>query len=114
MQFKNEIIPPSIENFFSEKLKSIMDSCNNYINSNAQDNLNLYNIVDGIFGLIDFVSGIEDFISISEEVKQFEEFKDILEKIVKDFNTNKGAILNSEEIFTYSLEKMKIEISKWN
>ena len=64
----------------------MMDSFNNYIHSNYPENLNLYNIVDGVFGLIDFVSSIEDFISISEEVKQFEEFKDKLEKIVKDFN----------------------------
>ena len=95
---------------FSEKLKSMMDSCNNYIHSNFIGELNLNNIADGVLGLIDFISGIEDFISISKEVKQFEEFKDKLEKIVEDFNSNKDAILNSEELFTYSLEKMKIEI----
>ena len=87
-----------------------MDSCNNYIHSNFKGELNLNNIADGVLGLIDFISGIEDFISISKEVKQFEEFKDKLEKIVEDFNSNKDAILNSEELFTYSLEKMKIEI----
>ena len=95
---------------FSAKLKSMMDSCNNYIHSNFKGELNLNNIADGVLGLIDFISGIEDFISISKEVKQFEEFKDKLEKIVEDFNSNKDAILNSEELFTYSLEKMKIEI----
>lgn len=111
MQFKNVIIPPSMENWaFSEKLKSMMDSCNNYIHSNYQENLNLYNIVDGVFGLIDFVFGIEDFNSICKEVEQFKEFKDILEKIIQDFNSNKDAILNSEKLFTYSLEKMKFEI----
>ena len=111
MQFKNVIIPPSMENWaFSEKLKSMTDSCNNYIHSNYQENLNLYNIVDGVFGLIDFVFGIEDFNSICKEVEKFKEFKDILEKIIQDFNSNKDAILNSEELFTYSLEKMKIEI----
>ena len=110
-QFKNKIIPPSLQKWaFSEKLKSMMDSCNNFIHSNFKDELNLNNIVDGVLGLIDFVSGIADFISISKEVKQFEEFKDKLDKIVKDFNSNKDAILNSEELFTYSLEKMKIEI----
>ena len=111
MQFKNEITFPFIENLdFSENLKSMMDSFINYIQSNYPENLNLYNIVDGVFGLIDFVSSIEDFNSISKEVKQFEEFKDELEKIVKDFNSNKGVILNSEKLFTYSLEKMKFEI----
>ena len=105
MRFKNKIIPPSWQNSsFSKKIKNIIDKCNGHIPSNMDS------IFDGISGLMDLASSIEDFISINERVKQFEEFKDKLKKIVDDFNTNKKYFLNSDELYYYSLGKLKEEI----
>ena len=105
MRFKNKIIPPSWQNSsFSKKIKNMIDKCNGHIPSNMDS------IFDGISGLMDLASSIEDFISINERVKQFEEFKDKLKIIVDDFNTNKKVFLNSDELYYYSLGKLKEEI----
>lgn len=63
-----------------------------FISNNPKVTKTVIQVMEGVIGLGQCLYGINEYYTISKEVEKFEEFKDKLKKIKKDFDDNKEAI----------------------
>jgi len=101
--FKKKIMTRKFTNGdFIQYIESLKSSINNPILKPICNNLG--QIVCGVFGLVNS--------TISKEVKNFEEFREDLKKIVDQFEENKKSIFD-DNIFHSSFENIKKKNKKW-